>query len=192
MAPNLVGHSYGGVVVALAASRRSDLVRSLVLVDPALHSAADDDPDAAAMLEREAFVAQVAASAVTTREWARTWMMQIVGADAAGADRFLDFWSQEDWEMLEIVRREQPAGAAPVAYEALATASIRAVAVVGGQPPPTGPLDDRNARLGRALVAGLARRPGAGVEVFENSTHFAPSEEPERFNALLRDVWNGT
>ena len=186
---HLVGHSYGGAVVALAASRRPDLVQSLVLIDPALHAAAADDPDVAAMLGREQQVAEVAASQVTTREWARTWMMQIVGADRAGADRFLDFWGDRDWMMLEVVRREQPAGATPVDYGALAAASFPKVLVVGGSPPPTAPSGEHHARVGRALVEGLTRRIGAELAVFEHSTHFAASEEPERFNDLLHAVW---
>ena len=186
---HLVGHSYGGVVVGLAAGRRPDLVRSLVVVDPALHSAAADDPAVAAMLERERRVAEVAASPVTTREWARTWMTTVVGADPEGADRFLDHWGEQDWAMLEVVRREQPAGAAPVDYDALAATSFPKVLVVGGSPPTTAGGSDRFTRLGQALVRGLTDRIGAEVTVFEHSTHFAPSEEPDRFNALLREVW---
>jgi pimeloyl-ACP methyl ester carboxylesterase len=40
--PHLVGHSYGGVAAALAATRRPDCVRSLTLLEPALFLPADD------------------------------------------------------------------------------------------------------------------------------------------------------
>jgi pimeloyl-ACP methyl ester carboxylesterase len=40
--PHLVGHSYGGVAAALAATRRPDAVRSLTLLEPALFVPADD------------------------------------------------------------------------------------------------------------------------------------------------------
>lgn len=185
---HLVGHSYGGVVVALVAGRRPDLVRSLVVVDPSLHSAAVGDPDVDVMLERERRVAEVARSGVDTRQWARTWMMEIVGADGQGAERFLEHWGEEDWAMLEVVRREQPAGAAPVDYEVLAAAAFPKVLVVGGQAAPTATVGQRHARLGRALIAALEGL-GADVHVFERSTHFAPSEEPDRFNELLRATW---
>jgi pimeloyl-ACP methyl ester carboxylesterase len=186
---HLVGHSYGGVVVGLAAGRRPDLVRSLVLVDPSLHSVAPDDPAVAAMTEAERAVAEVAASGVSTREWARAWMVTVVGADPVGADRFLDHWGEADWRMLEVVRREAPATAAPVDYDALAAAAFPKVLVVGASPPPTAPGGDRYRRLAEALTGGLSRRVGAEVVVFERSTHFPPSEEPERFNRLLRATW---
>jgi pimeloyl-ACP methyl ester carboxylesterase len=40
--PHLVGHSYGGVAAAIAATRRPDRVRSLTLLEPALFLPADD------------------------------------------------------------------------------------------------------------------------------------------------------
>ncbi len=40
---HLVGHSYGGPVVAAAASRRPDLVRSLVLLETMLGPVAAED-----------------------------------------------------------------------------------------------------------------------------------------------------
>ena len=40
--PHLVGHSYGGVVAALAATRRPDHVRSLTLLEPALFLPIED------------------------------------------------------------------------------------------------------------------------------------------------------
>lgn len=89
---HLVGHSYGGTVAGLAASRRPDLVGSLVLVEPALHTVVAGDPDVADLLAREAEVAEVADSAATTREWARAWVMRVVGADRDGTDGFLGIW----------------------------------------------------------------------------------------------------
>jgi pimeloyl-ACP methyl ester carboxylesterase len=89
---HLVGHSYGGTVAGLAASRRPDLVGSLVLVEPALHTVVAGDPDVADLLAREAEVAEVADSAATAREWARAWVMRVVGADRDGTDGFLGIW----------------------------------------------------------------------------------------------------
>jgi pimeloyl-ACP methyl ester carboxylesterase len=40
--PHLVGHSYGGVVAAIAATRRPERVRSLTLLEPALFLPVDD------------------------------------------------------------------------------------------------------------------------------------------------------
>lgn len=187
---HLVGHSYGAAVVGLAASRRPELVHSLTLVDPALHAAADD-PDVADMLARERRIAEVAASAVSTREWAKAWVIQIVGADEAGAEASLGYWSEWDWTMLEVVRREQPAGAAPVDWDALAQATFPKNLVLGGTAMATGMNPDRRQRLDRALARALTARIGAEVTVFDRSSHFAPSEEPTRFNELLRTTWLG-
>jgi pimeloyl-ACP methyl ester carboxylesterase len=186
---HLVGHSYGGTVVGLAASRRPDLVRSLVLVDPALHTVAADDPDVADLLAREAEVARIAASTATTRAWAKAWVMRVVGADEDAAERFLAFWGERDWAMLEVVRRERPAGEAPVDYDTLAAAAFPKVVVVGGTAMSTGIAGGRRDRLGAALVEGLSRRIGAQVVVFEKATHLVMSDEPERLNDLLRTVW---
>ncbi len=188
---HLVGHSYGGAVVGLAASRRPDLVRSLTLVDPTLHAAADDDPDVADMLVRERRVAEMAASAVPTREWAKAWVTQVAGADEAGAETFLGYWGEQDLTMLEVVRREQPAGAAPVDWGVLAQATFPKNLVLGGTAMATGMHPDRQHRLARALARALTARIGAEVTVFDHSSHFAPSEEPTRFNELLRTTWLG-
>jgi pimeloyl-ACP methyl ester carboxylesterase len=47
---HLVGHSYGAVVVMLAAARRPDLVRSRVLIEPGCYQVAAEDPIVAAAL----------------------------------------------------------------------------------------------------------------------------------------------
>lgn len=186
---HLVGHSYGGVVCALTASRRPDLVGSLVLVDPAVHVLAGDDPAVADLVDTEHQIAQVAASQVSTREWAKAWMVLVLGADPQGAEAFLGHWSDADWAMLEVVRREQPATAAPLDAAALTAATFPKVLVVGGKQLPTAPSAQRQTRLGQALTRAWTRL-GGEVVVFEHSTHFAPSEEPDRFNQLLRDVWS--
>ncbi|MFC7731461.1 alpha/beta fold hydrolase [Actinomadura keratinilytica] len=49
---HLVGHSYGGVAVMLAAARRPDLVRSLTLIQPGALRPAADHPVVAEALQR--------------------------------------------------------------------------------------------------------------------------------------------
>jgi pimeloyl-ACP methyl ester carboxylesterase len=76
---HLVGHSYGGAVVAVAAGRRPDLVRSLVLVEPALHVLAAGHPAVAAMLEREREVFGQAPS-MSAGDWSRYWLTRVAEA----------------------------------------------------------------------------------------------------------------
>jgi len=183
---HLVGHSYGGAVVAVAAGRRPDLVRSLVLVDPALHSLAADHPAVAAMLERErAVFAQ--APAMSAADWSRHWLTRVAGLPEEGAAGWMASWGEREWAMAEVVRRERWAGDAPVDVAVLAAAGFPKVLVVGGRPPATGAAPEPG--VGAAMVEALVRRLGVEVAVFEGSGHLPPIEEPERFNRLLRATW---
>jgi pimeloyl-ACP methyl ester carboxylesterase len=183
---HLVGHSYGGVVVAVAASRRPDLVRSLVLVEPALYQLAADVPEVAAMLEREREVFERAPD-MSAGEWSRLWLTRVAGLPEEGAAGWMATWGEREWAMGEVVRREAWAGAAPVGVGVLAAASFPKLLVVGGKAPPAASGSVR--ALGQALVEALVRRIGVEVVVFEGSGHLPPVEEPERFNDLLRATW---
>jgi pimeloyl-ACP methyl ester carboxylesterase len=174
---HLVGHSYGGAVVAVVASRRPDLVRSLVLVEPALYQLAADAPELADRLEREREVFERAPD-MSAGDWSRLWLTRVAGLPEEGADGWMATWGEREWAMAEVVHREAWAGAAPVDAGALAGASFPKLLVVGGK-----------ARAGQALVEALVRRIGVEVVVFEGSGHLPPVEEPERFNDLLRATW---
>jgi pimeloyl-ACP methyl ester carboxylesterase len=183
---HLVGHSYGGAVVAVAASRRPDLVRSLVLVEPALYLLAADHPEVAAMLEREREVFE-RAPAMPAGDWSRLWLTMVAGFPEEGAAGWMATWEEQEWAMAEVVRREAWAGAAPVDAGVLAGAGFPKLLVVGGRAPPTATAPVR--AVGQALVEVLVRRIGVEVVVFEGSGHLPPMEEPERFNDLLRATW---
>jgi pimeloyl-ACP methyl ester carboxylesterase len=183
---HLVGHSYGGAVVALAAGRRPDLVRSLVLVEPALLAAAADHPAVAAKLEREREVF-ARAPAMSAGDWSRYWLTMVAGLPEEAAAGWMASWGETEWAMAEVVRRERWAGDVPVDWAALAAAGVPKLLVVGGKAPPTGASPVRE--IGDALAEALVRRIGVEPVVFEGSGHLPPSEEPERFNDLLRRTW---
>jgi pimeloyl-ACP methyl ester carboxylesterase len=171
-------------VVAVAAGRRPDLVRSLVLVEPALHGLAGDHPAVAARLEleREVFAN---APAMTAGEWSRHWLTAVAGLPEAAADGGMAGWGAREWALAEVVRRERWAGAAEVDVAALGAAGFPKLLVVGAKAPPAGP----GRELADALVDALVRHLGVEVVRFEGSGHLPQTEEPERFNDLLRTTW---
>ena len=181
---HLVGHSYGGAVVAVAAGRRPDLVRSLVLVEPALHGLAGGHPAVAARLEleREVFAR---APVMTAGEWSRYWLTTVAGLPEEAAAGWMAGWGEREWAMAEVVRRERWAGDAEVDVAALAAAEFPKLLVAGAKGPPAGP----GRELAVALVDALVRRLGVEVVVFERSGHLPQAEEPDRFNDLLRATW---
>jgi pimeloyl-ACP methyl ester carboxylesterase len=181
---HLVGHSYGGAVAAVAAGRRPDLVRSLVLVEPALHGLAADHPAVAARLELEREVFARAPS-MTAGEWSRHWLSAVAGLPEEAAAGWMGGWGEREWVLAEVVRRERWAGDAEVDVAALAAAEFPKLLVVGAKGPPAGP----GRELADALVDALGRRLGVEVVVFEGSGHLPQTEEPDRFNDLLRAAW---
>jgi pimeloyl-ACP methyl ester carboxylesterase len=184
---HLVGHSYGGAVVAVAAGRRPDLVRSLVLVEPALHVLAAGHPAVAAMVEREREVVGQAPS-MSAGDWSRYWLTRVAGLPEEAAAGWMAGWGERERAMAEVVRRERWAGEAPVDADALAAAGFPKLLVVGAKPPPTGAAPERRA-VAEALAEALVRRIGVEVMAFQGSAHLPQLEEPERFNDLLRAVW---
>jgi len=50
---HLVGHSFGGLVALCAAAERPEAVRSLTLIEPAIHQLAAEDPVVAAFFKRQ-------------------------------------------------------------------------------------------------------------------------------------------
>ena len=94
-------------------------------------------------------------------------------------------WGEREWAMAEVVRRECWAGAAEVDAAALAAASFPELLVVGARGAPAEP----GRALADAQVEALVRRLGVEVVVFEGSGHLPQTEEPERFNDLLRATW---
>jgi pimeloyl-ACP methyl ester carboxylesterase len=185
---HLVGHSYGGVVVAVAAARRPDLVRSLVLVEPSLgHVVSDAHPALAAAVERERPV-RARADELDAREFTIAWMGSL-GAPRHAAEGWIATWGSEQLALADVARRERWYAEAPVDLEALAAIRGPRVIVMGASRPPTTP--DREAAQAsvEAMSLALAQRIGGELVRFDRSTHVAPVEEPERFNELLRRVW---
>lgn len=180
---HLVGQSYGAVVALLAASRRPDLVRSLVVIEPPLFGLAGDDPAVGALVSAMRPVVERAA-AMDTADYVRAWGAAAMGRNASEIDQWTSAWSADDWAAADTSRRERWPGDAPVDLAVLAQLAVPKVVVAGawpGQPQSGAPF--------RAVVNRLAARVGADVAVFPRSAHNPQLEEPDAFNQLLRSTW---
>lgn len=181
---HLVAHSNGGVAALVLASRRPELVRSMVLVEPNVPQAALDHPLVAARVaaEREW---QARSLELDTREFTLRWMSSL-GATREGAEAWIAGWGGTEWAGADVSRRERWVGDAPVDFERLGALGAATVVVLGGAAPHSGP----SREPGRAMGEGLARRIGAELVVFEESGHAPHHDQSERFNRMLLDVWN--
>jgi pimeloyl-ACP methyl ester carboxylesterase len=106
-------------------------------------------------------------------------------------------FTQADWAAAEVWRCEAWPGEAPIDLTALAAAGFPAATVVGSYDPALYPAAAKLAASEhlRALQAerhALARRLNARLLTFARSMHAPMIEEPDTFNALLRDTWRAT
>jgi pimeloyl-ACP methyl ester carboxylesterase len=119
---HLVGHSYGGVVCLLAASRRPDAVRSLALIEPPAFGVARGNP---AVEELVANVGAAARTAKTPAEY-RARFLRSFGFPAEAIDL--------NGLALEAARAsmtERPPQDAEIPLDELAAANLRVLLVQG-------------------------------------------------------------
>jgi pimeloyl-ACP methyl ester carboxylesterase len=172
---HIVGHSLGAAVADVLAVERPDLVRSLVLVDPAIELPV---PDLAAARQvaanvreqgPEALVADYRADGAAEPAWLKTWRVRrlLSTAPEVLADAYvglregpLDTAKPMDWPSLLCSRR------CPV----LAL--------------------HRDARLA-AVEATTFAHPSSRCEVWEGCGHWLQVEQAERFNDLVRGWLEG-
>ena len=188
---HLVGQSYGAVVSLLAAGRRPDLVRSLVVIEPPLYSIVAHEPAVQAVLAAERRLRE-GSHEMSTAEFVRAWGAGVMGRDPEAIDEWTAGWTPKDWAAAEATRRERWPGNAPLRLPALARLSVPKVVVVGGWPADLFPGRQGAGRALRVVAEALAGATRARLVVFDRSAHNPQLEEPDGFNELLRDTWTLT
>jgi pimeloyl-ACP methyl ester carboxylesterase len=186
---HLVGQSYGAVASLLAAGLRPDRVLSLVAIEPPAFEAARGRraADAAAAALKPVYER---APELTAAEFVAAWATA-GGRSAEQAQSWSGTFDQDDWAAVEASRNERWPGDAPIDFDALASAPFPKVLVRGAWSAEVAPGREAEGEGYRAVCETIAERIGGRVLVFGSSAHNPQIQEPERFNALLREVWAG-
>lgn len=169
---HLVGHSYGAVASMYAAAKRSEDIRSLVLVEPPAFSSASDDPAVAAM--KQAQQELWAKESLSDREFLEGFLPTI-GMDPSGlAEGLLDAMT----EGVPPLRQGRRVWDAELPTEALDGATFPIVVVSGG-----------HYDAFTAMASGLAERIGAKLVTITGGGHEVQGTG-EEFNRFLVDFWS--
>jgi len=187
---HLVGHSYGGVDCLLAAGQRPDLVRSLVVIEPNLLDLVTHQPGPAAVVARLHSLYS-GAPGMTASEFIASFAAS-TGRSPEAATAWIESFGPPDWAAVETSRRERWPGDAPVDLGAIAAGGFPTGVVAGGWPPKGGQPPSAFGLALRAVSEAVALGVGAQLKVFEAAYHSPQIEDPEHFNAFLRDVWANT
>lgn len=184
-AAHLVGHSYGGVAALLAAGLRPEAVRSLTVIEPPAFEMARGDADVDELIASMLPV-YARAGEMTTTEFFVTWN-KAFGSLEIPTD--LSDFPEEAVASIEATRRERWPGDAPIPTERLRAAPFPKTAISGAWPGDLRWTTVRTARAFQVTARVIADAIGARLVTFDRSTHSTNREEPEKFNAFLRDLW---
>lgn len=191
---HLVGHSTGGTVALLAAARVPDAVRSLTAIEPSIWGIADpaDSPPECAAADQEVWRRGPDLSA----EEFQIALTELAGVpDAAGmVGGWIARFTEADWAGANAHRHEAWPGDAAIDLAALAGGRFPKLVAIGAWDPVAHPAlaEVAASRRRRAIEAehrALAQRINARLVTFPRSAHNPMSDEPDTFNALLRDTW---
>lgn len=178
---HLVGHSYGGVAVMLAAARVPDTVRSLTLIEPGCYQAAADDP-------------VVAAALAANREGHAKMPPDLppeVFLDAATSSVGLPPLpaTPQRLRAARTASREKPCWEAAIPVGALRSAAFPKLVIAGTWE--TAP-DLYRRRGGEPLMACArvtAQKIGARFRQVPSVHHYPHVDSPAEVNTILDDFW---
>lgn len=191
---HVVGHSYGGVVALVAAGRRPDLVRSLVVVEPPMYGISDH-PEAQSLTDDLWGLAD-RAPGQDGAEFFADWADLVLGLHPRLVSITVNSWTDLDRLAAEATRIEAMPLDPPVDWDGVRRITGPLVVVSGGWPPETArastdPKRIRAAAAFRETAREVAVRLGVEITEFPDSGHSPQLSEPEAFNDLLRRAWAG-
>ena len=186
---HLIGHSFGGAEVLLAAARRPEAVRSLILVEPALQPMLMTDPESAADPASQAaaqIILKHLLSGATPADYAIGFLSSL-GTSTDGGENAIAASLKADRDYATLLgcsllraRMTTPAGMRAAA-DAVAQAGIPVLVISGGY-------SEGQEATGKAI----ARLTGGRHTVVAAPSHFLQEDAPEAFNeavdAFLREV----
>jgi pimeloyl-ACP methyl ester carboxylesterase len=184
---HLVGQSYGAVVALLAAGLRPDRVLSLVAIEPPAFEVAAGDAaaDRTTVALKPVFER---AETLTAEEFITAWALA-QGRTRSQLDAWTGSFSKQDWAAVEASRHERWPGDAPFQFEVLRAAAFPKLLVRGAWRPEVVGRDDGGKDFAAVSDRIAQQIDAAPVVVFEQSAHNPQLQEPEAFNALLRETW---
>lgn len=167
---HLVGHSYGGLGVLVAAARRPDVTRSLAVLEPPAISLGQDDP---VVREFTARMREVWELDLPDRVWMERFL-EAVGSDPdALPPELLD----AALPLVPVMRRGRLPSGTELPIAALASTTFPKLVVSGGHAPGF-----------EAICDALATKIGAGRSVVEGAGHEIQFTG-ERINEALVSLW---
>jgi pimeloyl-ACP methyl ester carboxylesterase len=185
---HLLGHSWGGAEALLAAARRPDAVRSLVLVEPALHPfliAAPDTPELAAAKADAAFNIAKLLDSRTPAEYGLAFVRSLGGAEndstALLQSLKVDPARATNLGCALLRGRMAPPPALYQAAAAVKDAGIPVLVISGGW-----------SRVFDGLSKVTAQLTGGAHKVVRSEDHFPQLSSPGAFNNAVSAFWRTT
>ncbi|GAA0451330.1 alpha/beta hydrolase [Streptomyces olivaceiscleroticus] len=179
---HLVGHAYGGVGALAAAVRRPDLIRSLTLIQPGALRPAERHPVVAEALARARAATAALPGDLTPEEFLRGATESVGMATPEATPARL--------RAAAATMTELPCWDADIPLTPLADAPFPKLMISGDW---EGAPEQYRKYAGEPLIACAAHIAEAiGAEHLIVPGYYPHTQQPERVNAALRKLWDGT